>query len=82
MRLFPPTLTFYLFNPATFLVLFALILSVVMCGCGDNEEVARDIVQGIRCVWSHRYKQCFCVGTQGYRGYMAWAPADVCKDEG
>lgn len=82
MRLFPPTLAFYLCNPVTFVLLFCLVIAVMMCGCDDDDELAREAVQNLRCVWSHQYRQCFCAYSVNHRGFMAWAPPDVCKEAG
>ena len=79
MRLFPSPFV-YLLNPAAIAVLVVVVATMLCCCQGGDDDYAQRIVSSVRCVWSHRYEQCFCVAVDGNSvGHMAWAPPETCR---
>ena len=54
-------------------------IMLLLIACDDDYD--HKIVDRLTCVWSERYQQCFCTATRPSRGYLAWAPAEVCGHE-
>lgn len=59
----------------------AAIIMLASVGCEAEMNSGRGIVNELECVWSRRYQQCFCAATRTNRGYLTWAPAEVCRDD-
>lgn len=57
----------------------AALVLILAAGCAGQDYPA-DLIASIRCKWSHKHGQCFCVAGRQSVGYMAWAPPETCKD--